>query len=124
MAKPPIGDPEGQDRVDNDRAQGHGSKSPVQPRRHHPHGQDQFQGGRTQAEHHAADQEVRRPRTTFDDPGQGAGLLALMKVERQSQGMAKCLGCRLGHGRLRHRCKDRLPRKRCAGRDQSQARKA
>jgi multidrug efflux pump len=58
VGQSPVGDPEGQDGVDDDGDEGCRGEPPVQPRRHDPHGHHKFKGGRAEIEDHAPDQEV------------------------------------------------------------------
>jgi hypothetical protein len=100
VVQPPVGDLEGDHRIDHQGRERRHGEAPVQPDDHHRHGQEQFQEGGTQAEDQAADQEVGGARAPVDDPRQGSCLFGLVEVERQRQRVAKTLDRRPRHGRL------------------------
>jgi hypothetical protein len=124
MAQPPVGDPEGDDRVEHDGHQRDRREGPAELGGHHPQGQDQFHQRRADAEDHAADQEVGGARAAVDDPRKRAHLLGLVEVERQVEHVLEALHRRPRHGRLRHPVEDRVAHIGGPGRGQAERRGA
>ncbi len=106
MLDAPVGDAEGEGDVDDDGGDRHGGQPPAEMRGQHIGRHQQLEHRGPEVEDHAAQQEVRRARAPVDDPRQAAGLLALVEVQRQRQGVGEGLGRRSGKGRLRHRRED------------------
>ena len=114
MLDPPVRDGEGEDDVEDDGRHRDAGEAPVEAGGQHRRRHHQLEGRRPEVEDDAAQQEIGRARTAIDHSRQGPGLLAVMKVQRQGQGVAERLLGASRQGSLRDGGEDRVPQ---VGRD-------